>query len=161
MLACASTATAQADEHRELARELARVVTGRSQPGALEDTIGAGMTQAMAARLEQRLNRRLLDVEWQMLTGIVRRFVADAITPSRTEEIAADVYLRHFDAEELRDLLRFERSPVGRKAARLGPVIARETAEAVEQEIRTSAGAPRLVEDLRRAFPVFGGPESP
>jgi hypothetical protein len=96
-----------------------------------------------------------------MLAGIVRRFVAETLPPSRGEEIAASVYAQHFDESELRELLRFQRSATGRKAARLTPVIARETAEAISREIRTSPSIPRMLDELHRAFPVLGPPESP
>ena len=107
------------------------------------------------------MNRRLLEVEWQLLAGIVRRFVSETLPPSRTEEIAAQLYTGHVDEAALRELLRFQRSAAGRKAARLAPVIASETAQAIDGEIRRSAAIPRMLEELQRAFPVLKPPESP
>jgi hypothetical protein len=96
-----------------------------------------------------------------MIAGIVRRFVADTLPGDRAEGIAADVYARHFDEAELRELLQFQRSPVGMKARRLAPVVARETAQAMEREIRSSPVLPRMLQQLADAFPVLGTPESP
>jgi hypothetical protein len=144
----------------ELARELARLLVDDTVRRGLDEQVYTSLMQAMSATLQERLSRRLLDVEWGLLSGIVRRFVAQTLPPSRTEEIAAEAYSRHFDEGELTDLLRFQRSEVGRKASRLAPVIATETAQAVDGEIRRSPAIPRMVEELQRAFPVLK-PESP
>ena len=76
-------------------------------------------------------------------------------------DLAASVYAQHFDEGELRELLAFQRSPLGRKIARLTPTIARETAQAIDGEIRGSPAMPQLVDELQRAFPVLRSPESP
>ncbi|MBI1735797.1 MAG: DUF2059 domain-containing protein [Candidatus Rokubacteria bacterium] len=157
----AGEAGAQGDTRLALARDLARLLVEDPARRSIEDQVGAGMMQAMGSTLEGRLNRRLLEIEWQALAGIVRRFIAEALPPQVTEELAAEVYARHFDERELDQLLAFQRSPVGRKAWRLSPVIARDTAEAVDREMRRSPAAPRMLEELRRAFPVLGPLESP
>ncbi|HUG38000.1 MAG TPA: DUF2059 domain-containing protein, partial [Candidatus Limnocylindrales bacterium] len=87
-------------------------------------------------------------------------FVAETFPRSRVEEIAADGYARHFDEAELRELLRFQQSPVGRKASRLAPVIAAETGQAIDGELRASPAIPGLLDALHRVFPVLR-PESP
>jgi hypothetical protein len=114
----------------------------------------------MSARLEERLNRRLLEVEWRLLGDIVGRFVRDTLPPGRTDEIAAQVYLRHFDEGELRELVAFQRSAVGRKAARLARVISADTMRAIDAEVRSSPAASAMLADLQRAFPILG-PQSP
>lgn len=159
--ASAGDATAQDASRRALALDLARLLVEDPARRSIEDQVGAGMMQAMGSTLEGRLNRRLLEIEWQTLAGIVRRFLVDALPVQRTEELAAEVYARHFDEQELQDLLAFQRSPVGRKAWRLNPVIARDTAQAVDLEMRRSPAARRMLDDLRRAFPVLGPLESP
>lgn len=63
------------------------------------------MVRAMATMLQQRLNRGLLEVEWQLLSRVVDRFVRDTLPPGRTEDLAAEIYLRHFDAAKLRQLI--------------------------------------------------------
>ena len=164
VVACAiaaADARAQGDTRRVLARDLARLLIEDPARRGIEEQVGAGMMQAMASTLEERLNRRLLEVEWQTLAGIVRRFLAEALPTQVTEDLAAEVYARHFDEQELQDLLAFQRSPVGRKAWRLNPVIARDTAQAVDREMRRSPAARRMLDDLRRAFPVLGPLESP
>ena len=144
----------------ELSRDLARLLVDDTVRRALDEQVYTSLMQAMAVTIQERLGRRLQEVEWGMLSDIVRRFVIQTLPPSRTEEIAADAYARNFDEAELSELLRFQQSAVGRKASRLAPVISVETAKAVESEIRQSPAIPRLVEDLRRAFPVLN-PESP
>ena len=157
----AADAGAQSDTRRALARDLARLLVGDSSRRGIEEQVGAGMMQAMASTLEERLSRRLLEVEWHTLAGIVRRFLEDALPEHVTEEVAAEIYARHFDEQELQELLSFQRSPVGRKAWRLNPVIARDTAQALDRELRGSPAARRMLEDLRRAFPILAPPESP
>jgi hypothetical protein len=95
------------------------------------------------------------------LAEIVRQFLTEALPPSRVEAIAAEIYQSHFDESELREILRFQRTPVARKAAELSPVIAVETAQAIDRELRTSAALPAALAELQQAFPVLGRPESP
>lgn len=153
-------AMAQEIGRRELARELARVMIDDSVRRGLEERVTGNMTQGMAALLQDRLSRRLQEAEWGLLSQIVGRFVAETFPRSRVEEIAADGYARHFDEAELRELLRFQQSPVGRKASRLAPVIAVETAQAIDGELRASPAIPGMLDALQRAFPVLR-PESP
>jgi hypothetical protein len=47
------------------------------------------------------------------------------------------------------------------KARRLTPLVARETAEAMEREIRSSPVLPRMLQQLADAFPILGAVESP
>ena len=87
--------------------------------------------------------------------------LAALVLADGAEEIGARVYGSHFDEPELKALAEFQRSAVGRKAARLTPAIARETARAIEGEIAQSHALPRLIEELGREFPVLRGPETP
>lgn len=157
----AVSAAAQDEEHRLLARELARLMLDDTMRRGFDEQVGDSMVRVMAATVQQHLNRGLLEVEWQLLTGIVRRFVRDTLPPGRIEEIAAGIYVRHFDVAELRELLAFQRSPVGRKAARLTAVIAGDTVRAVDREIRTSAAMPGMLAELQRTFPALGTSQSP
>ncbi|MET0852486.1 MAG: DUF2059 domain-containing protein, partial [Candidatus Rokuibacteriota bacterium] len=154
-------AAAQPDARLELARELSRLLADDPARQGVDDQVAASLVRAIATTLQDRLGRRLLDLEWEMLGGIVRRFVRETLTPERTVDLAASVYARQFDEAELRELLAFQRSPLGRKVARLTPDIARETALAIDAEIRRSPAMPRLVDELQRAFPVLRSPESP
>ena len=71
------------------------------------------------------------------------------------------MYASQFDEAELKTLLEFQRSAVGRKAARLTPAIARETARAIEGEIAQSPALPRLIEEIGNEFPVLRAPQTP
>ncbi|MBI2203279.1 MAG: DUF2059 domain-containing protein [Candidatus Rokubacteria bacterium] len=156
----AGSAAAQGRE-RELARELARLMLDDTVRRSLDEQVGRGMLQAVAGPLQQRLDRRLLEVEWRMLADIIGRFLDETLPPTRTEEIAAEIYARHFDAAELAALVEFQRSAVGRKAARLTAAIAGDTRRAIEEELRTSPAMRDMVAELHRAFPVLGASESP
>jgi hypothetical protein len=154
-------AEAQDASRRELARDLAELMLDETVRRGLDEQVSTGMIRAIGLTLQERLNRNLQDAEWRTLTGIVKRFVDETLPSSRAADIAARVYARHFDESELKALLDFQRSAVGRKAARLTPVIGAETAEAVYGDIWESPAMPRLLEELQREFPVLKSPESP
>ena len=153
-------AAAQEAGRRALARELAGLMLDDASRRRLEEQVTLGLGQAIGSTIQERLGRALTEVEWNLIGRIVSRFVADTLPPARAVEIAADAYARQFDEAELRELLAFQRSPVARKVARLAPVIATDSARAIDAEIRRSAAMPRLVDDLLREFPILK-PESP
>jgi len=161
LLAALPPALAQDTSQQTLARDLAHVMLDDALRRELNEQVTAGLTAALGSTLQERLSRRLLDTEWRVIGEIVRNFVTETLVPSRTDAIAAEVYARRFDEHELRELLTFQRSAVGRKAARLTPLIAVETAEAINDQIQRSPALPRLVEQLQGAFPVLKNPQSP
>jgi len=161
MLGDADPASAQDADRPALALDLARVLIDDQMRQGLSDQVGIGLLQLIGTRLQERLNRRLQEAEVQTLAEIVRAFVGRTLTEDRIEEIGARVYGSHFDEAELKALVQFQRSAVGRKAARLTPAIARETARAIEGEIAQSPALPRLIEALGREFPVLRAPETP
>jgi hypothetical protein len=156
-----SAASAQEAARDGLALDLARVLIDDQMRQGLSAQVGAGLLQLIGTRLEQRLSRRLQEAEVRTLSDIIRAFVGRTLTEDRLEEIAARVYASHFDEAELRVLVEFQRSPVGRKAARLTPAITREAGQAIQGEITRSPALPRLIEELGREFPVLGAPEAP
>lgn len=165
-LACAlagrgAPAAAQDTDRQALAVQLARLLLDEPVRRGIDEQVTGRLARVIGTLLEERLNRRLQDIEIKTLLGIVRSFVGRALTPGLTEQIAARSYASHFDAEELRLLLAFQTSAVGQKAARLTPVIGLETAQAIEAEIQQSPAMPRMLEELQRAFPVLRSPESP
>jgi hypothetical protein len=161
VLADGGVVSAQDPGRHALALDLARVLIDDQMRQGLSDQVGIGLLELIGTRLQERLNRRLLDKEAQTLAEIIRAFVGRTLTQDRIEEIGARVYASQFDEAELKTLLEFQRSAVGRKAARLTPAIARETARAVEGEIAQSPALPRLIEEIGREFPVLRGPETP
>jgi hypothetical protein len=154
-------ALAQEANRHALALDLARVLIDDQVRQGLSDQVGAGLLQLIGTRLQERLNRRLQEAEVQTLADIIRAFVARTLTEERIEEIGARVYANHFDEAELKALVDFQRSAVGRKAARVTPAIGHETARAIEAEIGQSPALPRLIEALGREFPVLRSPETP
>ena len=154
-------ASGQDATRQALALELAKVLIDDQAQRGFADQVSMSLLRVIGTMLQERLNRRLQDSEGRTLAEIVRDFVARTLPPARVEEIAARAYASHFDEAELRVLLDFQRSAVGRKAARLTPVIGLETVQAVESEIQQSPAMPRLMEELQAAFPVLRSPESP
>ena len=142
-------------------RSISRVLIDDQMRQGLSDQVSIGLIQLIGTRLQERLNRRLHDLEVQTLAEIIRAFVGRTLTEDRIVEIGARVYGSHFDGAELKALVDFQRSEVGRKAARLTPVISRETGRAIESEIAQSPALPRLVEELGQEFPVLRAPQTP
>ncbi len=159
-VSAAAPAMAQEGGRQAAARELAGLMLDDASRRRLEEQVTVGLGQAIGSTLQERLGRGLTETEWNMIGRIVTRFVADTLPRGRAVEIAADAYARQFDEAELRELLAFQHSPVARKVARLAPVIAADSARAIDAEIRRSAAMPRLVDDLLREFPILK-PESP
>lgn len=161
LLAGVDAASAQEANRQALALDLARVLIDDQTRQGLSDQVGIGLLQLIGTRLQERLNRRLHDAEVRTLAEIIRGFVGRTLTEARIEEISARVYASQFDEAELKALLEFQRSAVGRKAARLTPAIAQETARAIEAEIAQSPALPRLVEEIGQEFPVLRPPQTP
>ena len=161
VLVVVGAASAQDADRQALALDLARVLIDDQMRQGLSDQVGISMLRLIGTTLQERLNRRLQDAEVRTLAEIIRGFVGRTLTSERIEEIAARAYASHFDEAELEALVEFQRSAVGRKSARLTPVIAMETAQAIEGEIRESPAMPRLIEELQSEFPVLRSPESP
>ena len=153
--------SAQDATRQALALELANVLIDDQAQRGFADQVSLSMLRVIGTILQERLNRRLQDSEGRTLADIVRGFVVRTLPPARIHEIAARAYASHFDEAELRALPDFQQSAVGRKAARLTPVIALESAQAVENEIQQSPAMPRLMEELQSAFPVLRSHESP
>jgi len=154
-------AAAAQEDPRDSALELARLMMDSPARRAIDEQVIAATLQNLIATLQERLNRRLMYRELDQLAGIVRRFVTEALPPSQTEELAARIYLHYFDAAELQELLRFQRSAVARKVARLAPELASQTARAIDRELRTSPALPDALAQLRSAFPILAPPETP
>ncbi len=143
------------------ARELARLMLDDAMRRTVSDQVSGHMAQAIGTTLQDRLNRRLHEDEWAAVVAIVKRFVADTFPASRTEEITAAIYARHFSEAELAELVRFQGSDVGRRSTQLAPLIATETAQAIDAEIKRSPAVPRLLTELQREFPVLRTEQSP
>ena len=160
-LVAVDTGATQSLGQSEVALEVARLSVDEATRAKVGEGVTGSIVRAVSSSLQERLNRRLLDAEWRILGDIVGRFVRETLPETRIEEIAASVYSRHFTEPELREMLAFQRSPVGRKLARLSPTINVDTTRAIDDEIRTSPAMRDMLAELQRAFPVLGTGESP
>jgi len=160
-LVTGDTGATQNDSLNEVALEVVRMSVDESTRARVGEGVTASIIRAVSSSLQERLNRRLLDVEWRTISDIVGRFVRETLPETRIEEIAASVYARHFTEAELREMLAFQRSSAGRKLARLSPTINVDTTRAIDEEVRTSPTMRDMLAELRRAFPVLGTGESP
>ena len=160
LLCLVGRGAAQSDTRQDLARELASLMLDENIRRGLDEEIATIMLRAIVSTLQERLNRRLQEAEVRAVAAIVERFIRQTVPSSRATEVAARVYANYFDVAELQELLRFQKSDVGRKAAGLTPVIGSETARALYTEVWESPAMLGLLADLQREFPVLR-PESP
>lgn len=138
-------------------QELARVLA--AQAGAV-DVMKNQMTYVVAAtvrvELENQLRRPLSQGEVQQLVATVGRLLWRELLPAAAfERIQVELLDRHLTAAEIRELVRFYRSPTGAKLARLMSVLASEGAER-GRELATAQMPEfqrRLAAELRRQFP--------
>src|SRR5262249_58572600 len=90
----------RASPRQQLARELAGLMLDEPARRGLDEQVSVAIVRSIGVTLQGRLNRPLLEMEWHTLGDIVTRFVADTLTAERTEELASQVYARHFRSEE-------------------------------------------------------------
>ncbi|MFC3691274.1 DUF2059 domain-containing protein [Chenggangzhangella methanolivorans] len=109
-------AAAQDAEALAVARELVAETT-------MDGMVGDIVARTWPA-MEPEIRRQLPDASAEAMKGFRADYVR--IVTERTGELMAEtpaVYARHYTAEELRQLVAFYRSPVGRKSLAVMPAI--------------------------------------
>jgi len=64
-------------------RSISRVLIDDQMRQGLSDQVSIGLIQLIGTRLQERLNRRLHDLEVQTLAEIIRAFVGRTLTEAR------------------------------------------------------------------------------
>jgi hypothetical protein len=148
-------AQADAQDVRNLLR-----LTGFSQVfdamlNAVAPAQAENMKAAMAVQLKnagKEVDARALERAAVLFVGGFRKlFTAEAL-----ESEAVSIYQRHFTAEEIRGLVEFWGSPLGRKLAEKNPVLVQEGAGAgrklAEQTVAKLLQDPEFMEKVRAVF---------
>ena len=104
-----------------------------------------GVADVGAQMMEQMLEpmkRQMPDVPDDVWTGIFAKVDMDGLI-----DLSIPIYAKHFEQSEIEELVAFYRTPVGRKAVSMMPVIMQETIVVGQQWGQTEAR--RMFQELR------------
>ena len=160
--AAATPALAQDGAVTRPARELARLMLDDAMRRTVSDQVsgphGAGDRRDAPGAAEPPALRGRVGGGGRHRQAVRRRH----LPASRTEEITAAIYARHFSQAELAELVRFQSSDVGRRstaaraADRDGDGAGHRRRDQAERR-----AVPRLLAELQREFPVLRTEQSP
>jgi hypothetical protein len=152
-----SPARAQPDAPYPEAAELAGLVL---DSGMFDVAMEAALKPAMAPitlALEHQLRRKLAPEEGATLARILEQALRDTFPRPLWAELYARVLAGKVPRGDARELLRFYRTPLGRKALALSAVLSREGAAAGEELARSRAHefGQRFTGELARQMPAL------
>lgn len=156
----APTPTAAQSESPE-ARDLASLIFSSGQFDLLVTQAARAGTVPMKAALEWRLGRQLTEDESRRLSEVFLRTFKDTFPQSEYEAHFADLFVRYYSAEDLKELVAFYRTPLGLKTLRFSAITMMETRAWVHQVIaaRQREFAERFRAEFVREFPAALSPE--
>ena len=105
----------------------------RSQGAMLEQVIAG--TSGLSPEAQSELRAQLGGAQG-FLARLRPRLAEQIDFQQLLQRIVIPIYDRHFDEQELRELLAFYRTPAGRKATSILPQIAQETTEAAAEAVQ-------------------------
>lgn len=140
---------------RSEAHEYVRLIFGAGFQDVLMAQMTKMVTTSVKTGLEAQLTRKLSSVEEGKLRRVVDRVVREVYPPSMWENEVVRLVEKYYSEDEVRELLRFYRTPLGAKSVRLAGPLAAEGA-AVGERLAKSKEAQflrRFQEELRKEFP--------
>jgi hypothetical protein len=142
----------------EAARQAAQL---ELESGALEQALDEGANIALSASqgaLESDLGRGLTEREAAQVRGVLRRALADILTPEVWIEQSSRAYARHLSAGHLEDLVAFYRSESGQAVLKIQGPLAGELSSAADALLgaQQEAFAERVDAELAEMFPDYG-----
>jgi hypothetical protein len=152
-LPCGAPAQTAADPDTE-AREFVRLTLAtRAWEIGIAQIAPLAVKQVTAA-IESKLNRSLTPAEEEKVLVSFKRAIAATVSEQAVEDAFVELAKRHYTPEEIRELLRFQRSPVGEKSRRLVPVMAAESAAVGRKlvESRQDELTRNFQDELRKEF---------
>jgi len=138
------------------ARELASLTFASGQFDLLLTQAARVGTLPVKAALEGRLGRRLTEDESRRVSEILLRIFKDMFPQSVYEAHFADLFVRYYSPEELKELVAIYRTPLGLKMLRFPTITATENSAWVHQMIaaRQREFAERFNAEFAREFPA-------
>jgi hypothetical protein len=140
--------------HESAIREFIHITLGSGAFDAIMNQMAIAVLPVVKAGFERDLKRSLSPEETQTVAGAFRRAFAAAFPLSLWEGEFIAIYAKHFSEADVAEMLKFYRTPVGAKAARLASVLAAE-GTAVGQRLtkmKESEFGQRFQQEIAREF---------
>jgi hypothetical protein len=138
------------DAFRASVQELLRL-TGST---AIGEQVSNQVFQSVVASMRQSnpdLPPRVAEIAQEVASETFGSLFADE---KRLLDLYVPIYQRHFSQQELDEIIRFYRTPVGQKAIRVMPAVFQESAGASQQWVREAT--PRFEQELQRRLEAEG-----
>lgn len=146
-------------DHERAIRELVGLLLGNIY-APMKARLLQHFTGEMKLRMEAELKRPLTSLEEPKLQGVVDRVWDEVFPRSLWEDAFLSIYAKHFTKDEVSDLVRFYRTPVGSKLSRLSGTLASEAAVAGETiaRMRLREFEQRVEAEFKRELATLPGP---
>jgi hypothetical protein len=140
----------------------ARLATLSIELGSLEQRLDGGADLALESSIgtfEQEMGRNATEQEKDQVRAIFRSVLGEFLTPKVWEASLTKVYVAHFSAAEIEELIQFYDSPVGRKVLELDVVLSRELDNAIEEVLdpKMAEFIDRVDEEIEATFGDLNG----
>jgi hypothetical protein len=112
------------------AHELARLILSSGMFEAVIQTAGDAATTVVTVAIEGRLRRSLSADEQSTLRRLLIQTTKETVPWDVWEELYARLYSKHASPQEIRDILAFYKTPLGRRALSLSLILTTEGMEA-------------------------------
>jgi hypothetical protein len=158
--ACAQQLISPGQE--EVARSLVRYAFFR--PGYIQGLTDVGLTAAEPEisdlfTLIAKAGGPMTSAERDAVRQALRRVVEEALTSREFEDTAVRIYAAHFTEPEMREILRFYRTPAGEKTLQEQPKMTAEFQAAGTRLMTSASTKRRMLEEVRAALPTRRLPE--
>ncbi len=113
-------------------------------------------TEAYEPFAEVMLERSLRDDEKQRLQQFWYRRIKTWMTYESLETLLVPIFGQHFNLNELEEILRFTRTPIGKKMVELMPKLMQDAEKAgagLAEKMLTDHALEQLTNDLKTEFP--------
>jgi len=152
------------DKRHELA--VREFIQNQVSPEYMEELYAEAASQASVqfqASIQPTLKRALSDNEKQRLYMFWYRKAKDMIPSATLEQILVPLYVRYFTLDEVEEINRFYRTPVGKKLTALTPKLTRESQSAGEELARKITANKEWMDstlrELKAEFPSWFSPQ--
>lgn len=147
LLAAAPGLAAGNPEAEAAARELIELSGAKAQyqqmlmvmTQSIQTGFSTGLAKALKekplAPAQRKQAKDILDRHFSRFIGEYQGYLKQTLPWEKlVEEVYLPTYLKHFSAQELKEVITFYRSPTGRKFAEKGPSLSREAAQAINNQ---------------------------
>ena len=140
--------------HESTIRELIRITLGSGAFDAIMNQMATAVLPVVKAGFERDFKRSLSPSETQKLSSAFRRSFAAVLPFSLWEGEFVTIYAKHFSEADVAEMLKFYRTPVGEKTARLASVLAAEGAAVGQRlaKMKESEFGQRFRQEMVREF---------